>query len=427
MWRWIFKMVILLPFRHHFFGSFAIVLGVSWVISAQITDRFHFADSELHQDVIERWGAPIVQPVPSVRFVPSGSVFNTLEPMPIRRQDVEVKAEMNYRKRGLVYFSGFDFAFQAQYEVENDRGRDIDLVFVFPIQMKKNQVLLSDLAFTVNGKPAPLDLSGEKDKLVWTGRARPGEKLKYEIAFKGRGLDSFVYRLDPAMRVHDFHMAMHVTGGVNFDYPPNVAPSSEVQVGQDGVSMRWAYASLESGVPVGLILPSEQAFDDTLATMIRRSWAPFILFFAGLVGLCLFYRKTLKVYEAYLVAACYGLFFVLAAYLAAFMSFYLAYALSLAAVLVMLFFYLASSLSARAGLQGLALAGAFLLVPTLAVILDGYTGLIYTLEIAVGLAFMMFLTSRKAFRSLFEEVVDSLAVGRRPAADAAASAEGSHA
>ena len=103
--------LLLLPARYHFYGSLAIVLLVSAAISGQMLDRQSFANSELHRDVMDRWGAPIVQPSPSVRYVPSGAVFNTLSPLPLQSQEVVVDAAMNYRKRGLVYFSGFDFTF----------------------------------------------------------------------------------------------------------------------------------------------------------------------------------------------------------------------------------------------------------------------------------------------------------------------------
>jgi hypothetical protein len=129
------------------------VLVTATVISIQIRDRSSFAGSELYQDVVDRWGAPIVQAVPSVRAVESGSVFKTLESLPLEYQDVHVSAGMSYRKRGLVYFSGFEFTFQGRYQVTNNEAHDIDIAFVFPINLERNKVLLSDLTFTIGGSP----------------------------------------------------------------------------------------------------------------------------------------------------------------------------------------------------------------------------------------------------------------------------------
>lgn len=390
--------------RFHLWGSFAIVIFVSLVISSQITNRYHFASSKLHEDVIERWGAPIVQPVPSVRFVESGTVFSHLEALPFARQDVVIDAAMNYRKRGLTYFSGFDFAFRGTYGVRNDQGKTIDMVFVFPIQMSKNQVLLSNLDFRVNGEPQPVDLAETADRLVWTGRLLEDESLDLHISFRGRGLDALTYLLDPSLPVRDFQLAFHISGGDHFDYDAGVVPATKTVTGADRVTLTWEFASLESGVPVGVRLPSETSFDDVLTTMITRAWAPFLLFFAALVGLALFLERPMTFYESYLVAAVYSFFFVLLVYLAAYMHFYLAYPLSLAVIGTLLYLYLRKVLTDRAGPYVLGSLVAFLLIPTLAVILVGYTGLIYTLEILAGLGAILVLTTRPFFRRLLESL-----------------------
>ena len=107
--------------------------------------------SELRQDVMERWGAPITQPAPSVRYVESGSVFNTLQALPLDRQAITLDADMNYRKRGLVYFSGFEFRFRGLYGISNPEPHAIDVVFVFHVHAEKNRILLSDRTFLING------------------------------------------------------------------------------------------------------------------------------------------------------------------------------------------------------------------------------------------------------------------------------------
>ena len=95
--------------RTHTMFAITILFLVTAVMAGQVSFRGDFAATELYSDVMERWGTPIVQPVPSVRYVEHGAVFHELEPLPLAHQHVTVDADMNYRKRGLVYFSGFDF------------------------------------------------------------------------------------------------------------------------------------------------------------------------------------------------------------------------------------------------------------------------------------------------------------------------------
>lgn len=408
--------LLTLPSRYHFFGSLAIVLLVGSTISSQMTDRHNFADSELHHDVMERWGAPIVQPAPSVRFVPSGAVFNSLAALPLRSQEVAVDAAMNYRKRGLVYFSGFDFTFRGDYVVENDQGRDIDIAFVFPINLEKNKVLLSNLIFTINNEPSKAELADGADKLVWTGRLKAGTQVAFRVAFHGRGLDAFTYALDPGAPVRNLHLAMHISGGANFDYADGVVPASSPRTKGDEVWLDWSYASLQSGIPVGVILPSEKTYDHLIATMVRRAWAPFLLLFAGLTALCIYHRRQLRIYESYLIAASYGLFFVLLGYLAAFLSFYPAWLCSLGICFALLYGYLRFVLPAAAGRYVLGLLISSLLVPTAAVFLQGYTGLIYTFELLALITTMMVLTTRPSVRQLIDQITQPIAQPLNPAA-----------
>ena len=395
---------LLFPSRYHFWLSLLIVVFSLIVISSQIRDRRGFAGSDLHQDVMERWGAPISQPAPSVRYVESGSVFNSLHRLPLDRQSISLDAVMNYRKRGLIYFSGFEFGFHGNYAVSNPEPHDIDIVFVFPVHADKNRILLSDRTFLVNGEPADIDLDEVTDKLVWTGRLAAGKSVEFEIAFNGRGLDLFTYQMDPSLPVREFDLDVRIHGGENYDYAAGVVPAHTVVVGDDEVRLAWNFPSLESGVPVGVTLPSERSYDGIILTMIRRSWTVFLLFFAATVGLSLHYERRLLRHESYLIAASYAFFFVLLPYLAAYMHFYVAYVLAGLAIGGLMYVHLVRIFSKAARLHVIGLILALLVLPTLAVILQNYTGLIYSLEILMGLALLMVLTTRPAFRTILYQL-----------------------
>lgn len=390
--------------RHLLLSVFGVML-VTLALASRVVDRTEFADSDVRKDVMERWGAPIDQPSPSVRYVASGAVFNELRALALDRQDVTVDASMNYRKRGLVYFSGFDFALHGTFEAHNPESGDIDLVFVFPIKMRSNQVLLSDLSFQVDGKPAPVELSEGADKLVWTGRARPGEKLHFEIGYRGRGLDSFVWRLDPATRVNDFRLRFQFKGGDNFDYPTEVVPAGKIEQGPEGAALTWTFPSLESGVPVGLVLPSQKSFDQIIATAADRAWAFWGLLYLGALLLFAAHGRELRLLEVGLLASSYAIAFPLLGYLAAVMPFWAAAIFSLGTGCGLLVL-VAALLAARAAARIMAgLAVLTLIVPALAVVLQGYTGLLYTLEATACLAALVILVARPGFRGLVERAI----------------------
>jgi hypothetical protein len=390
--------------QQHFFGSFFIVLFVTTVIASQVMSRNDFANSELSRDVEKRWGAPVVQPGPSLRYARSGTIFTELKPLPFDKQHVQVQARMNYRKRGLRYFSGFDFTLTADYAVVNREGHDIDVAFIFPIEMDKSQVLLSDLQFLVNGAEASLDLGESGNRLVWTGRLSKGGTSVFSIRYRARGLDSFIYKMDPALPARDVRLNVSVEGGSTYDYPDSVLAATEVRTGRDTVGLDWAFHSLESGVSLGVILPSVERYDDLVATMARRSWVPFLGLMALLAVFSLRHRRPLAFHEAYLLAATYAFFFMLLAYLAAFMNFYLAYALAALGLGAAMVVYAKRLYPQEHALRLAGIWGATLVAPTFAVLLEGYTGLVYTLELLVALLGLMVLSGRASVRAFLSDL-----------------------
>ena len=400
------KILIRSIFRFHILGSSLIILVIVIVIGSQIVNRHNFANSELHHDVMDRWGAPIIQAVPSLRFVQSGTVFNNLHTMPFEEQKIYLDTKMNYRKRGLVYFSGFDFHFKGKYQIQNSEGYDIDIVFVFPLDLQKNKILLSDLTFNVNDKVAKINLNENSDKLIWTGRLKDKEKLIFSISYKGRGLDYFTYKLDPSLPVNNFSMSMVISGGENIDYADGIVPANKTRIENDTIFLNWEYAALESGIPVGVVLPSQKSFDEIIFTMIKRSWIPFLLFYISIIVLSLYKRKNLYFYEGYLIAACYGFFFILLAYLAAFINFYAAYIISIISIGFLLYNYVKKIISKDVGKHVIYFIISFLCIPTLAVISQGYTGLIYSLEILIGLAVLMMISTNKSFLNIRDELLN---------------------
>lgn len=370
-------------------------------MSLQTISRTSFANTELYNGVMDTWGTPISQPSPTVRYLKSGSNFNHLKKMAFTGQKVTVNASMNYRKRGLVYFSGFDFTFTGEYTLVNDESDPIDVVFIFPLQFQNNNTLLSDLQFEINNKGMPIKRSAQSNKISWTGRMKSQERITLSIQYTGRGLDHFIYDLDPSLPVKNFIMDYTVEGGVNYDYPHGVIAATTVDHNNDDqLHLQWKYNSFESGVPVGIILPSEKSFTAIVNTMILRAMVLFFLYYISINCIALLCGRPLKTIESYLLSFAYGFFYILLPYLAAYMNFYVAYFISIGLIVLLITLFMSMLMERRAGIYTVGILGSFLLIPTLAVTIEGYTGLIYTIEILLGLAGVMWLTTKDVLQKI---------------------------
>jgi hypothetical protein len=244
----------------------------------------------------------------------------------------------------------------------------------------KAQVLLSELSFTVDGEPASLDLGEGGDRLVWTGRLEVKRTAAFHIRYRARGLESFVYRLDPALPAHDVDVRIAVAGGDNVDYPSGVLAASTVERGDSTAALAWSFPSLESGVALGVILlpgwphrPGAAAPTPppALGDVPRGGGLRLHLGAAGLPGRLPALRRRLGAgdggdghgHGAYLKRL---------------------FPEERAAVLA----------AGRVAAQ---------VVPTLAVLLQGYTGLVYTLELLAGLLALMVAVTHPRVRALLSD------------------------
>ena len=257
--------------------------------------------------------------------------------------------------------------------------------------------------YSVDGEAETIPLHSRRDKLVWTGRIAPHATVSFQIRLRGQGLDRFRYVLVPAMSARNVDLVIDIEGGDNFDYPRAVVPAHTISNNDGHIRLSWHFDSLASGVPIGLLLPSENSFDAVITTMALRAWAPFSLLFAIVVLLAHFGARSIARHDAYLLAATYSFFFILLPYLAAYMNFYIAYALS-AAIIGSLMHVCLQRICAAGRIASVGLIGASLLVPSVAVIFEQHTGLIYCIEILAGLALISVLMGNQRFREVIDEL-----------------------
>ena len=208
------------------------------------------------------------------------------------------------------------------------------------------------------------------------------------------------YAMDPSLRADNVHIEFKVKGGENIDYPQGALSAQQVQHSEEGVTLLWDFPSLQSGVMVGAVLPSQKTYDTLISSMALRGNITFVVLMGLLIALSIHHRRKFLFFESYLLAAAYGFSFDFLAYLAAFMNFYVAYMMTLFVFGGITCFYLLKIFpQERPWVFGLLWISTWL-IPTFAVILEGYTGLIYTLELLVALFGLMRLSMNDSIRNL---------------------------
>jgi inner membrane protein involved in colicin E2 resistance len=394
---------------------------IAWaILGSTIFYRTYSSNSELRGRVASTWGTPQEQSPPTATYVESVSkpvtvvengkeetrivqqqTVHTLRPQKSR---VAVALKLDYRRKGLLWYSTYRVKFGGRYEYVNpyDEAREV----TFTLHLPAEQAIYDDIAFSVNGKP--LAVSNAKADTYATARVEPHETAVLDVGYSSQGLESWKYDFgDGVSQVHDFELRATTDFG-GFDFPENtLSPTSENRAG-DGWELVWNYKSLVSGYTIGISMP-EKLQPGPLAGRISY-FAPVSLLFFFFV---LFTLTTIRGIELhpmnyFFLACAFFSFHLLMAYLVDHISIHLAFAICSAVSIFLVVSYLRLVVGMRfaaveAGLAQLV----YLVLFSYAFFFEGFTGLAITIGAILSLFVAMQMTGRIRWAEKFAAKVPS--------------------
>jgi hypothetical protein len=194
-----------------------IPLLLGWLVLAErLEKRTHKATHYQLQSVKEIWGGNLAQPMPSVRYKRFGSDVSTLSKGEIHASDISVTLEVDYRKKGLVYYTGYNAEFVGKYTIQNPENENIYLSFIFPYPTRQGEGVLQNVKLLVNGEEDIEDTEYQPNLTLWTGLLAPSDSLVITVQYDGRGLNQFTYGFEPSKQINNFAMKVDVQGAKKF-------------------------------------------------------------------------------------------------------------------------------------------------------------------------------------------------------------------
>ena len=374
-----------------YFWFIVLPLFAVWLMfGMRLEYRTYKASYKQLESVKQIWGGNLAQPMPSVRYKRSGSDVSRLSRGEIRSADIGVVLHMDYRKKGLVYYTGYNAEFTGTYQVANPENEKIYLSFIFPYPTRQNEGMLQNVKLLVNGEEDTADTEYQPSLALWTGTLEPEQSLDFTVRYQGRGLDRFVYGFEAGRQINNFSAEIEVHGAHKLDYPvATMPPTEEPQRTEDGKVLVWKLDRAMTQLNLGVILPDRLDVEKQLAVMSFRAPFFFLLFLVSAALIIHLARKPPQFIPLAVMSFTYFLFYPLFAYLLMYIDLVVALVISFAAIGLLLLNY------ARL-LYGLQVATAVFLaytfylgITTVAALLPSYTGLILTIEGVVLMGIVM--------------------------------------
>ncbi len=360
------------------------------------------------------WGAPHEQRPPTIAYEREDTRTVEVEEegkktrrtekytveMPVTLQSSWIAADfhIDYRQKGLLWFSTYKVGFDGAYGVENPTAAEQTFVFRLPFPAK--QAVYDSIELTVDDKPVAVTI-GDAGVTV-RAQVGGGKSAVLLARYRSQGLDSWEYKLgDQITQVRDFHLKAR-TDFSGFDFPDNSLSPTEKKQSGAGWDLEWNYQNLVSGFEIALKMP-QKLQPGPLAGRISY-FAPVSLFFFFFLVFILTTLRGIDLHPMnyFFLACAFFAFHLLLAYLADHISIHAAFAICSAMSIFLVVSYLRLVVSLRfAAVEAALTQFIYLVLFSYAFFFEGLTGLTVTIGAILTLFAVMQMTGRIRWEEKF--------------------------
>jgi len=327
----------------------------------------------------------------------------------LAQSDIRVNLKLDYRQKGLLWFSTYAVDFNATYLVKNpfDRKTAFTVEFPFPSQ----SAVYDNMAVEADGLPhleshvAPGRENRGNNQLVAKLELEPKASQTFRFRYSSRGLDQWTYQFGRNTdMVKNFKMVM-TTNFDRIDFPRNsISPDEKrARPNAGGWELLWEKDSMVSGFQIGMVMPARLNPGPLAAAM--SSHAPVSLLFFFFLIFLLQIMREIKIHPMnyFFLAASFFAFNLLFSYLVDHIDIILAFLISSAVSIFLVVSYLRLVVGTRFALLDAGISQLiFQILFSLAHFFKGYTGLTITIGAIITLAVVMRLTAKVDWEEVFK-------------------------
>jgi inner membrane protein involved in colicin E2 resistance len=391
-------------------------IAAAWaVLGNTVTTRTTTQDESLKSAVGQLWGtqqrqlAPqiyyqtikqtIVETVQGGRTVTETKDETISHPLLLDGSDIKVDLNLDYRQKGLLWYSTYRVQFGGKYRVTNytDAERDIFCDFSAPTQGG----VYDNFRLAVGGKEIP-NLPFHGGVLSHKIRLAPGQSEIVEIGYGSQGMDQWWYDFgNEVSQVKNFSLAMR-TNFDQIDFPQSsLSPTRKTQ-DASGWELKWQYANLLSGVKIGMVMPRKLNPGPWVSQITFAAPVSLFLFFFVVFVLTTVKKIRLHPMNYFFIGAAFFSFHLLLSYLVDHVSIHVSFLICSLVSIALVVSYLRLAVGNRfAFIEAGALQFVYLVMFSYTFFFERFTGLAITVLCILTLFVIMQFTGRVDWDTLF--------------------------
>lgn len=383
---------------------------IAWMILGGVTvDRTNSQDNKLKRAVGQLWGTAQRQNAPLVYYQlkEEQKVVKTTEGgktvtetkthlsdyyLNLESSDIKADLKLTHRKKGLLWYSTYQVAFDGTYGIVNSTREERLLCFQYTFPSSDG--IYDDFVLSVDGVPEK-ELVPVDGKIWKWVRLKSGQTAQVRVAYRSQGMDQWWYQFGSNVsQIRNFKLAM-TTDFARIGFPENgISPTSQQQK-DGGWELVWQYNNLISGIQIGMDLPKKINPGPFVSKISFFAPVSLFLFFFMVFIITAIRGIRLHPMHYFFLAASFFAFHLLMAYLADHADIYLAFFISAAVSLGLVLSYMRIVTGSKFAFKEAALAQlVYLVFFSYAFFWEGYTGLAITICCIATLFVVMQFTAR---------------------------------
>lgn len=375
-------------------------VSLAWLALAGVTVvRTQDVGHQLLPQVGELWGPPLTQVAPTAFITPADRAVRA-QTVQIESSDLAVNIHLDYRQKGLLWYSTYTVDFAGQYKFINPFEQPVTMTvhYAFPAP----NTLYDNFKFEINGTRV-LPESDLTRGVTATVTLNARETANVNVTYRSRGVDRFLYKFGSGItNVKNFNMVV-TTNFREFDFPKQTVSSSLKEPTATGWKLTWNFESLVAGFNIGVEMPKKLQPGTLVSRMSFFAPVSLLFFFTVLVIIGAVRGQNLHPMHYFFLGAAFFAFHLLFAYLADHIAIEIAFVVSALVSLLLVVTYVGRVANWQFALREVGISQfLFLVLFSYAFFYEGYTGLVITIGAIITLAVMMQVTAKVQWEEVFQ-------------------------
>jgi hypothetical protein len=402
-------------------------IAAAWgVLGGTVMHRTTTQDESLKTAVGQLWGTQQRQLAPQVYYqtIQQTKVETTQggktvtetkdetvnHPLLLDGSDVKVNLKLDYRQKGLLWYSTYRVQFDGKYRVTNYTDAEREVIFDFSAPNQGG--VYDNFRLVVGGKEIP-NLPFNAGVLSHKIKLAPGQSEFVEIGYGSQGMDEWWYDFGNEVRqVKNFSLAMR-TDFDQIDFPQSsLSPTQKTQE-PSGWGLKWQYANLLSGVKIGMVMPRKLNPGPWVSQITFAAPVSLFLFFFLVFVLTTVKKIKLHPMNYFFIGAAFFSFHLLLSYLVDHVSIHISFLICSLVSIALVVSYLRLAVGNRfAFIEAGILQFVYLVLFSYTFFFERFTGLAITVLCILTLFVVMQFTGRVDWDTLFRK---GATAGHQPA------------